>query len=109
MPSARGLILLAVLLAPLAACATTHTIDTSDRLRFTETARAMALEMQPPGELRADGPLQLLVGKGEEPWRIHLEDAWDFCQRSYRKCDEGVRRTLEGAFAHIRADNSVGE
>lgn len=87
----------------LSACATTHAIDTSDRARFTETATTMAADLAPPGPLRSDEPLQLLVGDGAEPWRVHLQDAWDFCQRTPRKCDEGVRRTLSQAFAHIRS------
>lgn len=94
---------LALAVLALSACATTHAIDASDRARFTETATTMAAGLTPPGPLHSDEALQLLVGEGPEPWRVHLQDAWDFCQRTPRKCDEGVRRTLEQAFAHIRA------
>lgn len=93
---------LAAALLALSACATTHAIDTSDRGRFTDTATVMAADLAPPGRLDSDEPLQLLVGDGPEPWRVHLQDAWDFCQRTPRKCDEGVRRTLSQAFDHIR-------
>ncbi|MEZ4265649.1 MAG: hypothetical protein R3F39_04665 [Myxococcota bacterium] len=93
----------------LAACATTGAIDTSSRQRFTATATTMALDLGPPGALRSVEPLELLIGPDPEPWRVHLEDAWDFCQRTPRKCDEGVRRTLDQAFEHIRAGAGEGE
>ncbi len=96
-------------LAALTACASTGVIDTTSRERFTETAAVMANDLAPPAPLRPGEPLVLVVGEGPEPWLVHLEDSWDFCLKTARRCDEAVRRTLTQAFDHIRAEGAQGE